>query len=151
MPSKSKTPKVKTLKVKTPARPSNDLLERYKALSKGRHEELVPMVDKNGQWSWRGKDLERVWEAIATCEPDDLVRHADLANGPPGSFTERYEATLGDLRVFGGTCSRGGGGGGDDDDDDAAMDSILPEAFLAVILPHLLTSLQLSMSDRGTE
>ena len=45
----------------------------------------------------------------------------------------------------------GGGGGDDDDDDDAAMDSILPEAFLAVILPHLLTSLQLSMSDRGTE
>ena len=37
------------------------------------------------------------------------------------------------------------GGADDDDDDDRGMDAIKPEGFLAVVLPHLLSEIQVTL------
>ena len=96
--SQSQSPKVK------PPPPSPEL-QAFKALSKGKHSLCTPTIDKQGSWTWRGKELERVWNAIVGDAA--VVEKRSTAQGPVGGFVESYEATSGDIRVYGGTC-RGG-------------------------------------------
>ena len=44
----------------------NDELEAYKALlpSKQRPALCTPTIDKAGAWSWRGKQLELIWDTM---------------------------------------------------------------------------------------
>ena len=87
----------------TPAPPPPPCLElqEFKAACKGKITTLEPSVDKaTGQWSWRGKECERVWDTL-------FAGGAEIEKYKPdgqevGAFTEKYEVTSGEMRVYGG-------------------------------------------------
>ena len=142
---------------KPPPPAPNPMLEQYKSLLiKGRPTLCTPVVDKAGKWSWRGKVLELVWDAIVQ-EADAFTKVVDR-EAEHGGFVERYEATAGDTLVVAGTCRNKVGNIVDDEahqvgfaivfspgkaGDKAAVQAVhelpLPLAFIAV---HLLSTMQ---------
>ena len=128
--------------------PSNPLLERYKAtLASGRPNTCTPSVDKAGNWSWRGKKLELVWDAIMRAEWVDKIHTTQCAEE---GFTDRFEVTSGETKVFAGNAANSdkdhqvafavvfsAGKAGDMSGVDQVLELPSPLAFVCV---HLLTT-----------
>jgi len=76
-------------------------LEAFKAAAKGKNALLTPFIDKAGAWTWRGKELERLWDAIVA--GGNAIEKTTPEDDGAGSFTERFEITSGDMKVYGGS------------------------------------------------
>ena len=62
----------------------------------------TPTIDKGGAWSWRGKQLEQIWDTMtAGC---DTVSKEVTAQPPVGGFLERFECEAGNMVVVAGNC-----------------------------------------------
>ena len=109
MPKKGNNTKVAAPeKPKPPPPPPNPLLDAHKAaLPDGKPPALLtPVVDKGGGWSWRGKQLELIWDAMVRAKSVEKRQGADCA---ADGFEDLLEATDGAVRVFAGNCKTSDG------------------------------------------
>ena len=96
----------------------NPELEEYRKSVK-RASLCTPTIDKAGAWSWRGKQLELIWETMTA--KSDTVRKEAIADAPIGGFIERYECAADDMLIIAGNCKGAKGVDGKDESSQTAF------------------------------